>query len=154
MEFGLISGKLRNPAATPSAMNINEPTPDPRRLTSPEAHPISYVRQRSPKRLAGRDATRFSRAPRSLTPIPTTPSETAETLAQDRRAVRFSDSDDDSLSSSSEDSATEAPGLIPKPRGQAGRPQSGGYNLQETLGWSKRTYDSVIVSNNHQEGPV
>jgi hypothetical protein len=35
---------------------------------------------------------------------------------------------------------------ISKPPGEAGRPQSGGYNLQEKLGWNDKTYGSVIVS--------
>jgi hypothetical protein len=35
---------------------------------------------------------------------------------------------------------------IPKPPGEAGRPQSGGYNLQDKLGWNDRTYESIIVS--------
>lgn len=35
---------------------------------------------------------------------------------------------------------------IPKPPGEAGRPQSGGYNLQDKLGWNDRTYESVVVS--------
>jgi hypothetical protein len=35
---------------------------------------------------------------------------------------------------------------IPKPPGEAGRPQSGGYNLQDKLGWNDKTYESVIVS--------
>lgn len=35
---------------------------------------------------------------------------------------------------------------IPKPAGEAGRPQSGGYNLQEKLDWNDKTYESVVVS--------
>ncbi|KAF8817371.1 hypothetical protein BYT27DRAFT_7039951, partial [Phlegmacium glaucopus] len=34
---------------------------------------------------------------------------------------------------------------ILKPQGEAGRPQSGGYNLQEKLDWNDRTYESIIV---------
>lgn len=53
-------------------------------------------------------------------------------FVESRPTVRFSECDDDSLSTVS--SVNDAPSLIPKPRGEAGRPQSGGYNLQETLG--------------------
>ena len=35
---------------------------------------------------------------------------------------------------------------IPKPPGEVGHLQSGGYNLQDKLDWSNRTYDSIIVS--------
>ncbi|PPQ89173.1 hypothetical protein CVT25_000080 [Psilocybe cyanescens] len=34
--------------------------------------------------------------------------------------------------------------LIPKPKGEAGRPGSGGYDLQEELAWSERTYEAVV----------
>ncbi|KAF8898281.1 hypothetical protein CPB84DRAFT_1650767, partial [Gymnopilus junonius] len=36
--------------------------------------------------------------------------------------------------------------LIPKPKGEAGRPGSGGYSLQEVLAWSEKTYETVVVS--------
>ncbi|KAL0574080.1 hypothetical protein V5O48_007865 [Marasmius crinis-equi] len=36
-------------------------------------------------------------------------------------------------------------GKIPKPRGDAGRPGSGGYSLKETLNWSSLRYDQVWV---------
>jgi hypothetical protein len=35
---------------------------------------------------------------------------------------------------------------VPKPSGEAGRPQSGGYNLQDKLNWNDRTYETIIVS--------
>ena len=35
---------------------------------------------------------------------------------------------------------------IPKPPGEAGHPHSGGYNLQNKLGWNNKTYESIIVS--------
>ncbi|KAF8805352.1 hypothetical protein BYT27DRAFT_7105116 [Phlegmacium glaucopus] len=33
----------------------------------------------------------------------------------------------------------------PKPQGEAGRPQSGGYNLQDKLGWNDRTYEIIVA---------
>ncbi|KAF8877572.1 hypothetical protein CPB84DRAFT_1661512, partial [Gymnopilus junonius] len=36
--------------------------------------------------------------------------------------------------------------LIPKPKGEAGHPGSGGYSLQEVLAWSEKTYETVVVS--------
>lgn len=52
------------------------------------------------------------------------------------------DSDDDELS---EVSSTDEPPLIPKPEGEAGRPGRGGYNLQASLGWSKKEYTQLKV---------
>ena len=52
-------------------------------------------------------------------------------------------SDEDELESE-EDVGTRK--KIPKPPGEAGRPQSGGYSLQEKLNWNDRTYDSIVVS--------
>jgi hypothetical protein len=36
--------------------------------------------------------------------------------------------------------------LIPKPPGEAGRPQSGGFNLETSLAWPKPTYQKIVVS--------
>lgn len=41
--------------------------------------------------------------------------------------------------------AVQRTGKIPKPRGEAGRPGSGGFNLEESLGWSKDYFASVQV---------
>lgn len=35
---------------------------------------------------------------------------------------------------------------IPKPPGEAGRPGSGGFNLEETLGWPKEEFNKIQVS--------
>jgi hypothetical protein len=43
------------------------------------------------------------------------------------------------------ESADEGEELIPKPQGEAGRPGRGGYNLQETLGWSDIDYKKLKV---------
>jgi hypothetical protein len=36
-------------------------------------------------------------------------------------------------------------GKIPKPHGEAGRPNSGGYNLKESLGWTKTDFEKIQV---------
>ena len=38
--------------------------------------------------------------------------------------------------------------LIPKPGGEAGKVNSGGYNLESALGWTKKRYDEFDVSFN------
>jgi hypothetical protein len=35
---------------------------------------------------------------------------------------------------------------IPKPKGEAGKSNSGGYNLKEALGWEEKRYNEFIVS--------
>lgn len=35
--------------------------------------------------------------------------------------------------------------LIPKPPDEAGRPQSGGFNLEASLGWPKATFQKIQV---------
>ena len=52
-----------------------------------------------------------------------------------------SESDDQSSSDGSEASDT----LIPKPQGQAGRPNRGGYNLEAALGWPAPAYAKLQV---------
>ncbi|PPQ93401.1 LOW QUALITY PROTEIN: hypothetical protein CVT25_004684 [Psilocybe cyanescens] len=52
------------------------------------------------------------------------------------------------------ESGSELVKLIPKPKGEAGRPGSGGYNLQEELAWSERTYEAVVVSAYFDHMPV
>ena len=54
-------------------------------------------------------------------------------------------SDEDGELESEEDGEVNST-KIPKPPGAAGHPQSGGYDLQEKLGWNDKTYESVIVS--------
>jgi len=38
--------------------------------------------------------------------------------------------------------------LIPKPKGEAGKANSGGYNLKNALGWTERRYEEFDVSFN------
>jgi hypothetical protein len=45
-----------------------------------------------------------------------------------------------------EDEHTPSIGKIPKPPGEAGRKNSGGFNLQEVLGWNNDKYKNFMVS--------
>ena len=38
-------------------------------------------------------------------------------------------------------------GMIPKPKGEVGRPGGGGYTLSKALDWNMKTYDNIHVSN-------
>jgi hypothetical protein len=60
-----------------------------------------------------------------------------------------SDSTDESNlpdSPESENKATLPLAKIPKPPGEAGRKNSGGFNLQEVLGWNDNKYKKFLVS--------
>ena len=58
-----------------------------------------------------------------------------------------SDTTDESNSSpESEDEPTLLVAKIPKPPGEAGRKNSGGFNLQEVLGWKDDKYKTFMVS--------
>jgi len=50
-----------------------------------------------------------------------------------------------SATTSESDSSEANKGLIPKPPGEAGRPDSGGYNLRKALGW--KNFTQLQVSN-------
>lgn len=51
--------------------------------------------------------------------------------------ISDAEEDEDSPSSSK---------LIPKPGGEAGKVNSGGYNLENALGWTKKRYEEFSVS--------
>ena len=53
---------------------------------------------------------------------------------------------DSSSNSGSDEGFGPGPSLIPKPPGEAGRPQSGGFNLEVSLGWPKPTFQKILVS--------
>ena len=55
----------------------------------------------------------------------------------------LSDTADDSDASDSDERVAL---LIPKPPGEAGRANSGGYNLQEKLGWDEKRFKGFTVS--------
>lgn len=48
-------------------------------------------------------------------------------------------------SSESESSVNSKEGMIPKPEGESGRLNRGGYNLQDALGWNSRQFKKVKV---------
>jgi hypothetical protein len=48
-------------------------------------------------------------------------------------------------SETSVSSVNSREGMIPKPEGESGRLNRGGYNLQDTLGWNSRQFKKVKV---------
>jgi hypothetical protein len=69
-----------------------------------------------------------------------------------RKRVTFTSSTDTSDSSSetsgtaTDDHNSDEFPPIAKPSGEAGRPHSGGYNLEDTLALPKDTYEALVVS--------
>jgi hypothetical protein len=49
-------------------------------------------------------------------------------------------------SDKSDDENCDTPNRIPKPKGEAGRSNSGGYNLMDALGWEEKRYHEFTVS--------
>lgn len=45
----------------------------------------------------------------------------------------------------SEDGDNNEERKIPKPCGEPGRPGSGGYRLEDKLGWNKATFEAITV---------
>lgn len=76
---------------------------------------------------------RFQSTQPSRTPPPSTSPGT-----KDKTSAASNDDED-----STDD---EEDGKIPKPSGEVGRPNRGGYNLRVTLGWEDDRYDKVKVS--------
>lgn len=70
------------------------------------------------------------------------------TGAEDETEDETEDEDEDMLDAIEAEHGDEGveERLIPKPKGEAGRPCAGGYNLIKTLDWNQRVYDSVQVS--------
>ena len=67
------------------------------------------------------------------------------------RASDNSDYEDDDDATDDDDEADafvpkSKKGKIPKPPGEAGRPKSGGYKLEEALGWGKEDFAVIQVS--------
>jgi hypothetical protein len=48
--------------------------------------------------------------------------------------------------SSGDEDNSDTPNTIPKPKGEAGRSNSGGYNLKMALGWEEKRYSEFTVS--------
>jgi hypothetical protein len=69
--------------------------------------------------------------PRRLTPVPD-------------EGLSDCDSDLSDLSSLPDNDQEKA--KIPKPPGEAGRKNSGGFNLEEALGWTEEKYNKLTVS--------
>lgn len=52
----------------------------------------------------------------------------------------------DASGSETESEMIGGEGMIPKPKGEVGRPGGGGYTLFKVLDWNQKTYDNVHVS--------
>jgi hypothetical protein len=50
------------------------------------------------------------------------------------------------MSDSGDEDNGDTPNKIPKPKGEAGRSNSGGYNLKTALGWEEKRYSKFTVS--------
>ena len=119
-----------------------------KRNTTPKSAPNRHSTPR-------RDATQEKQAPESNMDVDFETRPKHALTIDTRRSVTFKNHEDlgsplSPLPNEDDELESEEDGRvdkkIPKPPGEAGRPQSGGYNLQSELGWNDRTYDSILVS--------
>ena len=128
----IISARMEFPSISVLQLHERSPTPEARKCST-SRHATTPTRRPTPRRAA---------TPRRPTPINT------------QRAVAFDNNigPESPLTpkteESSDDTDSESRGStkVPKPPGTVGRPQSGGYNLQDKLGWNDTTYQSIQVS--------
>lgn len=126
MEFPAFSiPQYRERSSTPDTPGERSSTPKryatPKRTSMPSRRDANPVRKRRPR---GTSVT-FE-----------------NNMDSESSLSSLSDEDDEDSEGDREVSTSK----IPKPPGEAGRPQSGGYNLQDKLDWNDRTYESVVVS--------
>jgi hypothetical protein len=124
----------------PTPHHSRAPTPHHSRATTPIPHrPITPVTDRATHR-----GDRYR----------------SETLPRQTRSRHSSPPEDDSISLSSHSSESERSDLssddaessaetIPKPRGGAGRPESGGYNLAAAMKWDVTTFKALQVDDTY-----
>ena len=111
------------------------------RMEFPSITVFQHERSPTPE-VTPRCATTSTRRPTRLTPIQTQKAVAFEQVDKDLESPLTPASDKSDKSESEGVGSTKTP----KPPGSAGRPQSGGYNLQDTLGWNDTTYQSITVS--------
>jgi hypothetical protein len=63
-----------------------------------------------------------------------------------QKEVRFGVEEDEEDDSQDEIGDEDGESKISKPPGEPGRPKSGGYKLEDILGWNEATFDAVRVS--------
>ncbi len=63
-----------------------------------------------------------------------------------QNGVRFGVEEDDSQDEINVGEDEDGENKISKPPGEPGRPRSGGYKLEDVLGWNEATFDAVRVS--------
>jgi hypothetical protein len=93
------------------------------------------------RRQARYDSTPYSRPrPREKTPVRAQP--VGFDHESDSPLSDLSSSED----SNGEDTANSLSELIPKPVGEAGKVNSGGFNLEKELGWNKKCFSDFTVN--------
>jgi len=129
------------PLITARLVFAPKPSHPPPIITARMEFPSIRVPQRSPTPEVRTTPTRAA-TPRRPTPINTRIAATSEDKVDSTRGSPLTSVSSESDELESEEGAVST--KIPKPPGTVGRPQSGGYNLQDKLGWNDRTYQNII----------
>lgn len=136
--------QLRRRSLTPAPKSEVSHSPTPSSSTARSQKGIRFSRKSStpssPESLASpseeissQRGVRFSLTPRPQREFPASP------LAELSEESKFT------ASILTDTESTDEDGLIPKPKGEAGRPGRGGYNLQEALSWPDIDYKRLKV---------
>ena len=144
----IISARMEFPSISIPQQYERSPTPEvrpprttSRRAATPARRPTPTPEVRPPRTTSRRAATPARRP----TPINTQRAENPEEDIDLDLGSPLTPTPGDSEELDSEEDG-ESSTKVPKPSGMAGRPQSGGYNLQDKLGWNDTTYQRILVS--------
>lgn len=132
----LTSGATRRPSPYPSCTNVdarNRTASYPSDDEDFEKSCFNDVYFSNEEKAPSSRNVHFQSTQPSYTPPPSTSLDTKD------KASAALDGDEDSMDSEEDDK-------IPKPNGEVGRPDRGGYNLKIALGWEDDRYDKVKVS--------
>jgi hypothetical protein len=140
----IIAARMEFPFISVPQQHERSPTPE---IRTPRKHSLAPKRQHPTSKIAS-TSNRSSTPRRHTVDLQTTPrrASTPHVAFEDYvdPGSPLTDLPDEDEHESEEDG--EVSKKIPKPAGSAGRPQSGGYNLQDKLTWNDITYESIMVS--------
>ena len=142
MEFGMTKFKNRSREKTP-----DQSTPSELFMPLPSARSRSQTPAGLPPAMHA--ASRFSPHPFPTAKYRQQTMWSNKSPEPGQNGVRFGieeDEEDDSQDEIDIGEDEDVEGKISKPPGEPGRPRSGGYKLEDVLGWNEATFEAVRVS--------
>ena len=111
-------------------------------LSTLPSHALSHAPCRTPKHVPSRSSSPY------VVPMPKIKQRVVFAAKEDDSSSESSESSESSVLTDISDLSSDESDdqLIPKPQGQAGRPNRGGYNLEMALNWPPKTFERFQVS--------